>query len=436
MYKYSPIKSMRVKNFRNIGDVTLEFDESPIISLIGDNESGKTSLVKAFAVCALHAYTRDQKGFIRDGTNGFGVEIELEDGTVITRVKAPELNKYRVEKPNGEVYDTNKIDSGLPVQVQEVMGLIEEPETKEYLQVRTYEDQLLFVTTAASANYKVMYDALKVDQLTRAIKIGSQEVNELRSEIGENEVSIRTLTENLRGIQIHDLEPLINIRNRLSEQLKVIETLERAKEVADRIETARDRLGALELINKHNLEEIDIVEANMLVTANRLLDNNNKLIKSLEINKLVDTVESIDIDLVTKLEGVIEKRNRLHDRIDRAGALVEVAKLEEIDSFGAQQLNRAIDIRNRLEREKKLLSIIDKPGCNLIEQRDFDNVYKLAKMMQAVERNKLLAAEVEKSLGYVRQVEEYLKQCGAAVIVCDNCGEQNVVDTDELIGNR
>ena len=328
MYKYSPIKSMRVKNFRNIGDVTLEFDESPIISLIGDNESGKTSLVKAFAVCALHAYTRDQKGFIRDGTNGFGVEIELEDGTVITRVKTPELNKYRVAKPNGEVYDTNKIDSGLPVQVQEVMGLIEEPETKEYLQVRTYEDQLLFVTTAASANYKVMYDALKVDQLTRAIKIGSQEVNELRSEIGENEVSIRTLTENLRGIQIHDLEPLINIRNRLSEQLKVIETLERAKEVADRIETARDKLGALELINKHNLEEIDIVEANRLVTANRLLDNNNKLIKSLEINKLVDTVESIDIDLVIKLEGVIEKRNRLHDRIDRAGALVEVAKLE------------------------------------------------------------------------------------------------------------
>ena len=57
-------------------------------------------------------------------------------------------------------------------------------------------------------------------------------------------------------------------------------------------------------------------------------------------------------------------------------------------------------------------------------------------MMQAVERNRLLAAEVEKSLGYVRQVEEYLKQCGAAVIVCDNCGEQNVVDTDELIGNR
>ena len=77
MYSYSPIKTIYIKNFRNIGEAIIDFTESPIISLIGENEAGKTSVVKAFAVAALHAYPRDQKDFIRDGTNGFGVCIEL-----------------------------------------------------------------------------------------------------------------------------------------------------------------------------------------------------------------------------------------------------------------------------------------------------------------------------------------------------------------------
>lgn len=35
----------------------------------------------------MHATPRDQKDFIRDGTKGFGVAIELQDGTVVTRIK-------------------------------------------------------------------------------------------------------------------------------------------------------------------------------------------------------------------------------------------------------------------------------------------------------------------------------------------------------------
>ena len=35
------------------------------------------------------------------------------------------------------------------------MGMVTEPETKEFLHIRTYEDQLLFVVTTASANYKM-----------------------------------------------------------------------------------------------------------------------------------------------------------------------------------------------------------------------------------------------------------------------------------------
>lgn len=38
MYNYSPIKKVYIKNFRNIGEATIDFTESPIVSLIGENE--------------------------------------------------------------------------------------------------------------------------------------------------------------------------------------------------------------------------------------------------------------------------------------------------------------------------------------------------------------------------------------------------------------
>ena len=46
----------------------------------------------------------------------------------------------------------------------------EEPETKEYLHIRTYEDKLLFVVTPNSTNYKVMYNSI-ADLLIILLKI-------------------------------------------------------------------------------------------------------------------------------------------------------------------------------------------------------------------------------------------------------------------------
>ena len=171
MYSYSPIKSIAIKNFRNLGDVTLDFTDSPIISLIGEIESGKTSVVKSFGVFAAHQSPKYQKYYIRTGTPGFGVAIELEDGTLVTRIKTDTANRYTVSKGDTVIWQAQKLESTVPKAVQDVMGLLEERETKELLQIRTYEDQLLFVITSASTNYKVMYEALKVKNISNAVKL-------------------------------------------------------------------------------------------------------------------------------------------------------------------------------------------------------------------------------------------------------------------------
>ena len=152
---YSKIKKVRIKDFRCIGDITIDFTKSPIVSLIGDNESGKTSVVKSFSTLGCNADARNQKEFIRDNTRGFGIVWELEDGTLIKRIKTDSINKITIEKDGKVVYNTDKIDAGLPPELQNIVGLLEEPETKELLQVRTYEDSLLFINTKSSENYKV-----------------------------------------------------------------------------------------------------------------------------------------------------------------------------------------------------------------------------------------------------------------------------------------
>lgn len=396
MYNYSPIKKIKVKNFRNIGEVELDFTDSPIIALIGDNESGKTSIVKAFAVCALHANPRDQKYYIRDGTNGFGVQIELQDGTIITRIKTDTINKYTIQYPDGTVWNTNKIENEVPKEVREVMGLIEEPETKEYLQVRTYEDKLLFVVTPASTNYKVMYNALKVEQITKAISIGLREVNTLKAKINNNEISMDALKENLRRIKVYDIEPAINIRDRLKSQLQNLDKLERAKNIANRIDEAHRKLGALSLIDEYKLNEIDVARLDKFNNAIRLLNSSVKLNKLSEVYKDLSTIDSIDISVLQKLRGAIDRRNKIISDKQRMGILYDISKVKEIPESAVNsvfKLGRAIEIAKRLRQMEDVL----------VKAKDV-----------------------------ISKIEDYLEKCGVATTVCPNCGKAIIIDKDTL----
>lgn len=430
--KYSPIKQIWIKDFRNIGEVKVNFDESPIISLIGENEAGKTSVVKAFSVCALHSTPKDQKDYIRDGTNGFGVEIELEDGTVITRIKTTTGNRYRVKNPDGTVYDTTKIDSSsAPVEVQRVMGMIEEPETKEYLQVRTYEDQLLFVVTPASTNYKVMYDALKVDQITRAIKSGSKEVNELKHVIDANENGIQTLTNSLKAVKVYDITSLLNIKARLESELAVINSLEEAAGLVDRIKRAEAELGAIAEIDKAGLQDISELEAVQISDSLSLLTKLTRLNKLLSTYSLADTAENIDIPVYQSIIDTYIKKVELDRAIFANESMVRIGEAEEVNEVELITMTSIAELRDKLSSLTNQLRRIDTAGAELIEQSDFNTVTMLESVNAGFTRLWQLETAYKQCDDYCSQVQSYLKSLGAAVETCPNCGEDIVIDIDK-----
>lgn len=261
---YSKIKSIKAKNFRNLGEVEVSFEASPIIALTGGNESGKTSLIKAFMVGALNSKERQQKNFIKTGTSGFTVEIELEDGTVIERSKATNRNRILIKKNGAISFVADKIDKGegVPVELQKEMGLVIEPDTGECLHIRTYEDKLLFVTTPTSTNYKVVYDALRVDNLVRAISKGTKELNALKAQINTGTNTINILTKEIESLVTYDLSSLAKIRLRLSKELAVYEKLQKlitAKQALQKTDAQSRQLEPIKSMSTLSTEPLSLI---------------------------------------------------------------------------------------------------------------------------------------------------------------------------------
>lgn len=465
MTAYSPIASMRVKNFRNIGDVTISFKDSPIVTLVGENESGKTSLIKAFVVCSLNGYPTRQKKYIRQGTSGFGVGIDLEDGTSVTRIKTKTFNSLSIEKPNGSKWEVNKIDRGeVPSELQAVMGLIEEPETKELIQVRTYEDQLLFVVTADSTNYKVMYNALKIDQISKAIKIGTDEVNRLKREIDVNEVLCDGILSKIRDIRLVDIEPLQNMRDRVKQKLALLDKLEAVKRCKERVNSLEAKLDSIDKIRASKIDEINerIVDKlqqvnyriSLIESSKERLGEYSKLseLKYIDV-RLVDTLESsisklgrvreleginsgyrllsnarAISDLSTFLYNICEKYNRVRDMEYKLGAYKNMSNAVGINEGICYKIHRVFEIIKEREEigEKRYLGEIENAGY--VEDAAIQRVERI--LNGIAHRDKVVNTYNEYGMiqGKIAELNQALKNSGAVVSTCPNCGEDVVVD--------
>lgn len=437
MYSYSPIKQVYIKNFRNLGEVTIDFKDSPIISLIGENEQGKTSVVKAIAVCAMHATPRDQKDYIRDGTKGFGVAIELEDGTQVVRMKMATANSYRVTYPKGPdgnpikpTWEAAKLSNDLPQAVQDVMGMIEEPETKEFLHIRTYEDQLLFVTTASSTNYKVMYNALKISQLVDAIKLGSKEANALKTSINQKEIQAETLDTQAKSLKIYDLEPLQNIRDRLKNEVAQLNKLDRALELKKKIEVQTREVGELSKLS--SIPEISITLVMSLDKAYRVLDNLKELGSMYRTYSLADSLEEIDLNSYYNIYNAHVRYESLKNSEEQSRNYIAINSLSEININEVSNLQRAMALQRKIEADMNKLQTLNISSAADVSDSDLTVYSRTYKALGLIQRNKQLEDAKVQIDNYCDAVIKWMKDIGVATETCPKCGETIVIDLDKI----
>lgn len=421
---YSKIKKVRIKDFRCIGDIVIDFTKSPIVSLIGDNESGKTSVVKSFAILGCNADARNQKEYIRDNTKGFGIVWELEDGTLIKRIKTESRNTINIEKDGKVVYNTDKIDAGLPPELQSIVGLLEEPETKELLQVRTYEDSLLFINTKSSENYKVMYNALKVDNLSKALSNGIKESNIIKSTIQELEGGLATLKETAKNIRVLDLSTLIKVRDKIKLNLDATNKLGKLTEFKNSI----DKLErGLELKNEIAcLGEIKSEFLSLLEKLNLRIDNLNSIKDKLGSLDLIDKANQIDLTGLNKLDSLVIKLNSLHNKEEELNKYSGIDSLELIDTWDLAIFESLLGKLSKYSQNKD-----DLDRKALVNNSDYIIANDLIDLESLIDLGNKVKALEEKSIVYKETADKFyhlIKESGVCVADCPNCGSSVVVD--------
>lgn len=418
---YSPIKRWGIKNFRNLGEVGFEFD-TPIVTLVGDNEAGKTSVVKTFAVLGANGYATEQKDYIRDNTKGFSIECELSNGTTVKRVKTASENAFEIIGAGGEVYAADKIDRGYgtPVELERVMGMMVEPETKELLQIRTYEDSLLFVLTKSSENYKVMYNALKVGNLTRAISVGNQQANGYRNAIDEYSVKAETLESELESIKDIDIASAVRLKGEIERLSRIVAGLTGLIKRLDAADESEARLRVYAGVSGLK-EESESVGYSFKSLIERLGAQERVATRLRAVSKIDSVSLERDVDGVVKLLSRLRDSERLKSAAEIFTELNTVREERESVVTGLLALSKRVSDGERLERAVSAFTGLPRGEVE---------ISPISRLKGLIERIESLNSE-EGELSRVREkvAESYaaLKATGAEVMVCPNCGADIVI---------
>ena len=470
-YKYSKIIGIEIEDFRNLGHVYIDFTQSNIICLKGGNEAGKSSVVLAMKSLGSMLNTKQYKEYIRTGTEAWKVMIYTADGKAVYRTKSAKGQSYGIYQirtiDGKEHYDLewsiDKLDeNAVPKEVQDILGLETEPETGELLNIRTYEDKMLFVETSGGANYKVMYNALKIDNLSKAVKYGTKEVKKYQGEIDKFTTAIDTCKEEIGKVQLIDTESLYKMRDRITEEKAVAEKAQDAIDIGaevrreEEVQETYQKIKQLELLDEYEYGtvqkatgllneikgtmrlmpfmlgtmELEEIDGGILDKCQKALQfkqdlsqaNYTELYKTLSIG----TISSEEQSIMDKVLRAIKVKNELMS--ENKPALMETKGLETLSPEEYVKVRQAIKLLNEC-REASMPSFDAIMGLVQIDGSVLEKIVKARKICSEI------ADEQAKITTIANGVQQFYGQLKAMKIdyeICPNCGELILPDSTHM----
>ena len=461
-YKYSNIKAIEIQDFRNLGHVMIDFTKSNIICLKGGNEAGKSSVVLAMKSLGSMLNTKQYKEYIRTGTDAWTVMVYTMDNKAVYRRKTNKGQSYGIYQirtiDGKEHYDLewsiDKLDeNAVPKEVQDILGLTTEPETGELLNIRTYEDKMLFVDTSGGTNYKVMYNALKIDNLSKAVKVGTVEAKNIKADIDKYTTSVETCKEEIRKVRLIDKGALLKIRDRIKEEKGVVEKVTDAKGVKSEIDRESEAIqviteaGSLALIDEYewnNMQKASLLQREIKEDEGRIgqlgevfkLDIIDESLKEKcdraerlqydichsDRKALIDaanapTIKDEDIALLENIEeGLAAKR------FIESNKAPELLRTLEIGQLDTEELSKVRDAVRNLKEVQRLnnQNIISVLALPVLDTEIVKKIDSAKKLLSSVQEMKKQVAMIDNG------VQTYYAQLKAMNIhfeICPNCGE-------------
>ena len=380
---YSKIESIELHNFMVYKHAKISFDESNIICLKGYNSAGKSTILRALAVCFTDAYKRKQTGFIRFGEDYFRIIVNFSDGISVVRDKYINgQSLYEMYKDGEIVYSTkegNKLTkvSEVPKVIRDYLGLI----TLENgcLNYQTRSDLLWLIETSGSENYYSLHEILKAESIARANTLLNSDKNEVGKEVAEIESSLQGVELSLQECGDATEELLANLMERENYAKSLLDRKRKVEKIIDVI-TEIEKLKPIPSIDK--LEE-------------------NRISSIIKVNSVIDKLESM------KTIPDVEKMNS--DRIEMISKLQYT--LNKINSLNRMQ-GKDIEVID-LEKSTKIMKLL----------KGLSELYDSAKELKSVKD------EYQKTSVKLEGIVNNAKLHGKSFIKCDSCGSYMEVNS-------
>lgn len=189
------LRRITLENVQSVASLTLDFDESGVYRLVGDNDVGKSAILRGIKALFHNVSRNAYKEYISDWADTFVVEGWFYDGGYVKLSRgANDFYEWSLPHSSEIVYKT---DGKVPEILEEYFNLyIEKDKSKMNLNFNLQGDSLPFVDTSASDNYWLTQKALGTNNLLKASKLLKSDTKDINKSIKKTLETI-TYEENL-----------------------------------------------------------------------------------------------------------------------------------------------------------------------------------------------------------------------------------------------
>lgn len=366
------IKRLRIQNFQSIKDITFKFDESGVFYFNGDNNIGKSSVLKAIRALFFNVSNLNYKDYIRDDETFFSVTMEDYNGNfVILSRGASDFYKWRI---NGESGVLNKTSGQVPRELQEYFNLYQDDKTKECANIRPPRAVLIGVDTSEGDNNLFLQKALNSSGFTKAYKQADTDRRAKQKDIKLIENYIAKTENDIENVNIDEVEDALSKVQRFESvlitekemYLKLLETKD-SYNVLNQYKSELDKLSKVSNKDMSNLNK-DVEEFNLMSQLSVSIKEKNRLdseLKDLDVkgvkNKLTEANKlSDECELLYGLRDSKKRFNNLNSQLDDID-------IDSCDGF-MKESKELLDEIVHLRRLRKYIRELNKYQLNLKEE--------------------------------------------------------------------
>ncbi|MFD1065750.1 AAA family ATPase [Oceanobacillus locisalsi] len=385
------IKEITIYGFGRWIDQTFSFSESHLITLFGDNESGKTTLHQ-FMIYMLFGMTKKQCDFYRPKTSSkLGGRMIIEhssEGTIrIERLDAAELRCFDNQ---GEEKD--------PAWFESLLGNIN---AETFQSIYSFSEQ----------DVNVLEDMNEADISELLLSVG------LTGSAAIYKAEKKLQTELQKRFRPSGTKPVIN--EKLGELRTRDKQTEEKKQLEKSYKEQIEKMHALE--NKHKRKKEQIAETNEQLEKEKMLENTLPIRKEIlriaeELQELAD-VRDFPLDNQEQVKTIYADRSQIDREIHSQQATLDsyITKKQEIEAVSLEDtaqeelqglLNQKAEITLMMERQKTLEADYHYKAREISEMIQEKQIDITTEELEKLE----LPFYLEKEWAAIRKEQEYTQE--------------------------